>query len=50
MVNHLSIQAKEEQDLHIAKHIEPEALRQSFNRLWHLRSPMRRKTCCCSRC
>lgn len=26
MVNHLSIQAKEEQDLHIAKHIEPEAL------------------------
>lgn len=26
MVNHLSIPAKEEQDLHIAKHIEPEAL------------------------
>ena len=26
MINNLSIQAKEEQDLHIAKHIEPEAL------------------------
>ena len=26
MINNLSIQAKEEQDLHIAKHIEPKAL------------------------
>ena len=26
MINNLSIQAKEEQDLHIAKHIEPETL------------------------